>query len=295
MSAPTSSASASTVDLDERIDSVGVVLAPRGWRPTVRSAEILATIDEGIRGVSRLRVRSPDQSGIDSGAFQRCPHARRFSCWVRLVLQSTDSGRVRRPFAFVLIVHPREGIPAVTVVGLDSQPYIALRDTSSAAEIEAALRKRALTVGPILLDGAAWAANFRARLRDGFGSFLTARGQGLDHGTVDVASPCPQCEVRVDGRAVGVLKAPQLSLKGMRPGARAVSLYRGGEPFERQRVNVVPLTRTSVTFERRVEVSDPLGQTLLWGGVAALAVSATTFGLGLGLEQSRPVLVCLEP
>ncbi|MEM7676407.1 MAG: hypothetical protein AAF449_10430 [Myxococcota bacterium] len=287
------SAGSVPVDLDERIDSVGVVLAPRGWRPTVRSSEILAATDQSIRRVSRLRVRSPDQAGIDSGAFQQCAHERRFSCWLRLVLPT--AGRVRRPFAFVIIVHPREGVAAVTVVGIDSQPYFELRDVASDEQIEAALRTRALTVGPIMVDGAAWATNFRARLRDSFEPFLTARGQGLDHGAIDVSASCSKCEVRVDGRPVGVISEPGLVLRGLRPGKRAVSLFRGGEQFEMRRVNVVPQSRTPLVFERRIENADPLGPTLLWGGAAALAAGATTFGIGLGLERSQPVLVCLMP
>ena len=286
---------AAELDLDERIDGLGVVLAPRGWHPSLRSSDLLDATDDVVRRVSRLRLRSSDQAGLNTVAFQRCGHTRRFLCWMQTVARATSMPRVRYPTTIVMIVHPRAGKPAMTIVVLDSKPFFVLRDTASPDAVESALRQSAMTVGPFVMTGETW----RKKLHENFGSrigrYLARRGQALDHGSVALTSPCTACEVRIDGRAIGVIGTSSLRLKGLRSGVRSISLFHSGEPFESGRVRVRPGNTVDLALKRRIEPPDPLGPMLLWGGAAALAASAATLAVGLGIEQSRPVLVCLEP
>ena len=283
------------LDLDERIDSVGVVLAPRGWHPTLRGSDLLDATDEIVRAVSRLRLRSSDQAGLDKAALQRCGHERRFLCWMRIVARATDMSRVRHPITFVMIVHPRRGEPAMTVVVVDSKPFFVLRDTAIPDEIETKLRQNAMTVGPILMTGQTWQQKLNVGLRRRVQRYLSARGHAPEHGALALSSPCAECELRVDGQAIGSVGRSPLRLTGLRSGVRSVSLFRSGEPFESERVRITAGDTTAVSFERRFAPSDPLGPTLLWGGTAALATGAAMFAAGLAVERSRPVLVCLEP
>lgn len=297
-----------TLQVDERVPAVMMVMTPRGPASAARTTEILNEASAVLRDHTGLSLASIEQAGINADALKECPRETQLGCWASAVLSAYQSHRrpakaaamKRQVPAYLLVVSvlaaPNhgdrfssllidlnrvreidEGMPAITDAASDAGSVDRARRKENLIYEEAVQSKR----GFALVEDANGLRAYLHRLLTRQFRGVFERNRHWSPFAEVLLKAQAGLIIRLDGEVLATLAEAETQLAGLLPGRRRIELLHPENlmvPFrvsfnlrsgERVIINADIIPRASPAVESAKRV-------MLWTGLAG-----TVAGLGL--------------